>query len=67
MILSVGMMFNWIGLRKKNDLFLKGSKYIKIAVEHHFEEFQYLTPDLDGNATTKDVTKSILEKIKLLN
>ena len=67
MILSVGMMFNWIGLRKKNDLFLKGSKYIKTAVEHHFEEFQYLTPDLDGNATTKDVTKSILEKIKLLN
>ena len=35
--------------------------------DNHFEEFHYLTPDLGGTSTTKDVTKSILEKIKLLN
>ena len=41
MILSVGMMFSWLGLRKKNDLFFKASEYIHKAVEDHLLENKY--------------------------
>ena len=66
MILSVGMMFGWLGVKKNNDVFIKANDSLHQAIDKHLMEQNCLTPDLGGEATTQEVTRSILTKLDLL-
>ena len=66
MILSVGMMFGWLGIKKNNDVFIKANDFLHQAIDEHLMEQHCLTPDLGGKATTQEVTSSILTKLDLL-
>ena len=66
MILSVGMMFGWLGIKKNNDVFIKANDFLHQAIDEHLMEQHCLTPDLGGEATTQEVTSSILTKLDLL-
>ena len=66
MILSVGMMFGWLGIKKNNDVFIKANDFLHQAINEHLMGQHCFTPDLGGEATTKEVTSSILTKLDLL-
>ena len=65
-ILSVGMMFSWLGVKNKNELLIKAGDCIDKAIDKHLMKKDCLTPDLGGNSTTKDVTNSILAELDIL-
>ncbi len=62
-ISSVSMMFDWLGAKHKNLLLLKAGNYINLSINEHLKQNKYLTPDLGGNSSTKEVTSSILNII----
>ena len=65
-ILSVGMMFGWLGIRKKNDAFVKINYCLQKTIEEYLSENENLTPDLNGTSTTKEATNTILSKLELI-
>ena len=65
-ILSVGMMFRWIGIKDKNEIFIKAGDCIHQAIDGHLMKKDCLSPDLGGASSTKDVTSSILSELDIL-
>jgi isocitrate dehydrogenase (NAD+) len=57
LILSAVMMLDYLGETKK-------SKIIQESVEEVLAEGKYLTKDLGGDATTKEYTNALVERIK---
>jgi len=57
MILSSGMMLNWLNQKK-------AAKVIEYAITNILKEGQCLTPDLGGNATTQEMTEEIIKNMK---
>lgn len=64
MILSVGMMLDWLGQRSGNRKFKKASELVETAVAGHYSSSGPRTPDLGGKGKTKAVTDSIVKRIK---
>jgi len=64
MTLSVAMMLEWLGDRTGNRMFLEASAQVREAVSDHYKGTDIRTPDLGGSATTKDVTDSIVKRLK---
>ncbi len=56
MILSAKMMFEW--LSNKDSIYLKAANIIEKAVENTLRK-GIMTPDINGNNTTKEVTEAI--------
>ncbi len=67
MILSVGMMFSWLGLKNKNGSLFRAGELIQKSVEDHLSDSEFLTPDLGGSSTSKEVTSSILTRLQLIS
>jgi 3-isopropylmalate dehydrogenase len=61
MILSVGMMLDWLYARHKDNRLARVAQVIDTAVEQALTETKYLTPDLGGTATTSEVGEAIAE------
>jgi len=64
MILSIGMMFDWLGRKTGVNENLHASECINNAVRRHYKEGKVLTPDLGGTGGTEEVTGSILGFIR---
>lgn len=64
MILSVGMMLEWLGSRSGDKKFSKAHDLVESAVAEHYATTKVWTPDLGGKAGTKAVTDSIVRLLK---
>jgi 3-isopropylmalate dehydrogenase len=63
MILSGSMMLNWLGERNDDQAAIEAGQLIESAAEQVIEQRNTLTPDLGGNAGTKEVGEAILSVI----
>lgn len=63
-ILSLHMMFEWLGMKKGDEKLVNASKRIEWAVAKVLEEGKTLTYDLGGDARCSDVGDAINSKIK---
>jgi 3-isopropylmalate dehydrogenase len=61
MILSAGMLLDWLHARHKDDRIGRVAQVIDTAAEQALTETKYLTPDLGGTATTSEVGEAIAE------
>jgi 3-isopropylmalate dehydrogenase len=64
MILSVGMMFDWLGWRTGEWEYIDAASLVNTAVKRHYGEGSIRTPDIGGTGGTEEVTDSILAFIK---
>lgn len=59
MILSTSMMFKWLGEKYNCEKCIMASENIERAIESVLAKGKVLTPDLGGNAQTKDLARAI--------
>jgi 3-isopropylmalate dehydrogenase len=64
LILSTGMLLNWIGEKRNLKKLNTASSFIEKAVIKTLSENNNLTRDLGGNASTKELTKTFLNILK---
>ena len=64
LILSTGMLLNWIGEKRNLKKLNIASSFIEKAVIKTLSENNNLTRDLGGNASTKELTKNFLNILK---
>jgi len=62
--LSIVMMLEWLGERKKIEILNTLSKILKKSVNKVLKEGKFLTRDIDGSATTEEFKIEVWEKIK---
>ena len=59
MILSAGMMCDWLGRRESDPALVEAGAAIEAAVSSVLEAGEALTPDLGGTASTTDLAKAV--------
>ena len=64
MILSAAMMFEWLAEKYSDKKCLQASKLIEEGVKRVLEEGKVLTPDLGGNATTRDFGEEVARMLE---
>jgi 3-isopropylmalate dehydrogenase len=64
LILSTGMLFNWIGEKRNLKKLNLASSFIEKAVIKILSKPTYLTADLGGNSSTKELTKNFINVLK---
>jgi 3-isopropylmalate dehydrogenase len=65
-ILSVKMMMEWLGEKRKDQEVINASRVIEKAVELVLMDKRFHTIDIGGNALTKDVGDAIVKNIQRL-
>jgi len=63
MILSVGMMLDWLGEKYKDRRCIQAASRIQSAVDRVFVDGEIVPADWGGNATTVQITQALIEKI----
>ncbi len=63
LILSVGMLLEWIGEKRDDERLTAAGKGIDKAVDAVLGEGKVRTPDLGGSSTTEQVGDAVAEKI----
>jgi 3-isopropylmalate dehydrogenase len=64
LILSTGMLFNWIGEKRNLKKLNLASNLIDKSVIKILSKPSYLTADLGGNSSTKELTKNFINVLK---
>ena len=64
LILSVGMLLEWMGEKRKDKNLKAAGRQVDRAVDLVLSEGKVRTPDLGGSSTTQQVGDAIVEKIK---
>lgn len=67
LILSVGMLLDWIGERRGDNRLKDAGKCIDKAVDAVLNEGKVRTPDLGGSSSTQQVGIAVADKIKRLS
>ena len=60
LILSASMLLNWLGEKRKLDNFILASSLINNSVIKLLETDENLTKDLGGKASTREITKKLI-------
>ena len=60
-ILSAAMMFDWLGVQHADATCKTAAKSIERAVEQLLQRGEVLTPDIGGQAGTKEVAEAVAE------
>ncbi len=63
MILSAGMMLEWLGHRHENPRMIDDAKRLRTAVDAVLGENRYLTRDLGGNSDTNSCAEAVIAKL----
>ncbi|MEM9278606.1 MAG: isocitrate/isopropylmalate family dehydrogenase [Pseudomonadota bacterium] len=63
MILSAAMMLEWLGYRHDNQSLLEDAVLLKNAVNSVLSDATHVTRDLGGNATTKQASDAVMNKL----
>ena len=58
------MMFEWLGMRYRDERCLIAGRKIEKATETVLSEGKKLTPDLGGSSTTLEVAEEIAKRIR---
>jgi len=66
LILSVGMLLEWIGEKRGDSRLVAAGKGVDRAVDAVLSESKVRTPDLGGSSTTQQVGDAIAERIRSL-
>jgi 3-isopropylmalate dehydrogenase len=64
MILSVAMLLDWIGTKRKNSAFANAGKAMHAAVESVLANPETRTADIGGRIGTKAFTKAVVQAIQ---
>jgi|TARA_A200000113_G_scaffold44552_1_gene36102 3-isopropylmalate dehydrogenase len=64
LILSTGMLLNWIGEKRKLKKLNLASSFIDKSVIKMLSKQNHLTRDLGGNSSTKELTKNFISILK---
>ncbi|MCD6504416.1 isocitrate/isopropylmalate dehydrogenase family protein [Candidatus Bathyarchaeota archaeon] len=64
LILSVGMLLEWMGEKRKDKNLKAAGRQVDRAVDLVLSEGKVRTPDLGGSSTTQQVGDAVVEKIK---
>jgi isocitrate/isopropylmalate dehydrogenase len=64
MILSIGMMFAWLGNKTKEKKYIEAHRIVEDAVAEHYRTSGMRTMDLGGSCGTKGLADSIISIIK---
>jgi 3-isopropylmalate dehydrogenase len=60
MILSAGMMFDWLAEKHDDAASAEAAQRIERAVQHVLRDGRQLTPDLGGHSSTSDVADAVI-------
>ena len=64
MVLSAAMMLEWLGERRAAPDVGAAGQELRAAVAHVVADKQVLTPDMGGNARTRDVTDAVVRTLE---
>ncbi len=64
-ITAASLMLEYLGEKHNDEKAIVSSRILREAVRDVIEESRILTPDLGGSATTLDVTREVIEKVKM--
>jgi 3-isopropylmalate dehydrogenase len=64
LILSIGMLLEWIGEKRADDRLGAAGKSINMAVDAVLGEGKARTPDLGGSSTTEQVGNAVAQKLR---
>ncbi len=64
MILSAAMMLDWLGRRHAIPALGQDAARLQLAVEDVIGKGQMLTPDMGGNATTRQTAQAVLDHLR---
>jgi 3-isopropylmalate dehydrogenase len=67
MIMSGKMLIGWLGHRQKNEAAIRASVLVESAMEKVIADGRVLTPDLGGNAKTREMGDAVVNAIKALS
>jgi 3-isopropylmalate dehydrogenase len=62
-IMSMQMMFDWLGRKRNDDAMARAAALMLAAVEKTIAEAKTLTPDLGGSASTSEMGAAIAEAV----
>lgn len=63
-IMSAQMMLAWLGNKKKDSAAIEASRDIETGVHKVLTELKYVTPDLNGTASTEEMGRAICKSIQ---
>ena len=64
LILSIGMLLEWIGEKRDDDRLGAAGKSINMAVDAVLGEGKARTPDIGGSSTTEQVGNTVAQKVR---
>jgi len=64
LILSIGMLLEWIGEKRDDDRLRAAGKSINMAVDAVLGEGKVRSPDIGGSSTTEQVGNAVAQKVR---